>query len=170
PARCARVRPPSVMIAVPAFTVLDSGACPSRMMRWDRRHSSGLSASAASTACSRQRQGERARVAVRYQVLKSIRTDSRQRAAGTIDQAPGCRHRPPGAASPTSGLAIFDLPRSTGRQEHLMSADPDRALLATSLAFAGAAVLGSAVAIREDLPGQPCGISIPLSVPVGLLV
>jgi hypothetical protein len=35
-----------------------------------------------------------------------------------------------------------------------MSADPDRALLATSLAFAGAAVLGSAVAIREDLPGQ----------------
>jgi hypothetical protein len=51
-----------------------------------------------------------------------------------------------------------------------MSADPDRALLATSLAFAGAAVLGSAVAIREDLPGQPCGISIPLSVPAGLLV
>jgi hypothetical protein len=51
-----------------------------------------------------------------------------------------------------------------------MSADPDRALLATSLAFAGAAVLGSAVAIREDLPGQPCGIGIPLSVPAGLLV
>jgi hypothetical protein len=51
-----------------------------------------------------------------------------------------------------------------------MSADPDRALLATSLASAGAAVLGSAVAIREDLPGQPCGISIPLSVPAGLLV
>ena len=50
-----------------------------------------------------------------------------------------------------------------------MSADPDRALLATSLAFAGAAVLGSAVAIREDLPGQPCGISVPLSVPAGLL-
>ena len=51
-----------------------------------------------------------------------------------------------------------------------MSADPDRALLATSLAFAGAAVVGSAVAIREDLPGQPCGISVPLSVPAGLLV
>jgi hypothetical protein len=51
-----------------------------------------------------------------------------------------------------------------------MSADPDRALLATSLAFAGAAVLGSAVAIRENLPGQPCGIRIPLSVPAGLLV
>jgi hypothetical protein len=79
-------------------------------------------------------------------------------------------HRPPGAASQTSGRAIFDLPRSTGRQEHLMSADPDRALLATSLAFAGAAVLGSAVAIREDLPGQPCGISIPLPVSTGLLV
>ena len=51
-----------------------------------------------------------------------------------------------------------------------MSADPDRALLATSLAFAGAAVLGSAVAIREDLPGQPCGINVPLPVPAGLLV
>jgi hypothetical protein len=51
-----------------------------------------------------------------------------------------------------------------------MSADRDRAPLATSLAFAGAAVLGSVVAIREDLPGQPCGISVPLSVPAGLLV
>jgi len=50
-----------------------------------------------------------------------------------------------------------------------MSADPDRALLAAALAFAGAAVAGSAVAIREDLPGQPCGISVPLSVPTGLL-
>jgi hypothetical protein len=50
-----------------------------------------------------------------------------------------------------------------------MSADPDRALLATSIAFAGAAVVGSAVAIREQLPGQPCGISVPLSVPAGLL-
>lgn len=50
-----------------------------------------------------------------------------------------------------------------------MSADPDRALLAASLAFAGAAVAGSAVAIRDELPGQPCGISIPLSVRAGLL-
>jgi hypothetical protein len=39
-----------------------------------------------------------------------------------------------------------------------MSADPDLALLATSLVFAGAAVAGSAVAIREQLPGItfPC--------------
>jgi hypothetical protein len=50
-----------------------------------------------------------------------------------------------------------------------MSADPDRALLAASLAFAGAAVVGSAVAIREELPGQPCGIGVPLPVPAGLL-
>lgn len=50
-----------------------------------------------------------------------------------------------------------------------MSADPDRTLLAASLAFAGAAVVGSAVAIRDELPGQPCGISVPLSVPAGLL-
>ena len=67
-------------------------------------------------------------------------------------------------------LCLLAGTRSTGRQEHLMSADPDRALLATSLAFAGAAVVGSAVAIREDLPGRPCGISVPLSVPAGLLV
>ena len=49
-----------------------------------------------------------------------------------------------------------------------MTVDPDRALLGASLAFAGAAVLGSAVAIRDQLPGQPFGVSIPLSVPAGL--
>jgi hypothetical protein len=43
-------------------------------------------------------------------------------------------------------------------------------LLAASLAFAGAAGLGSAVAVRDQLPGQPFGISVPVSVPVGLLV
>jgi hypothetical protein len=48
-------------------------------------------------------------------------------------------------------------------------ANPDRALLSASLAFAGAAVLGSAVAIREQLPGQRLGVSVPLSVPAGLL-
>ena len=50
-----------------------------------------------------------------------------------------------------------------------MSADPDRALLTAALAFAGATAAGSAVAIRADVPGQPCGISVPLSVPTGLL-
>jgi len=50
-----------------------------------------------------------------------------------------------------------------------MSADPDRVLLGASLAFAGAAVAGSVVAVRERLPGEPCGISVPLSVPAGLL-
>jgi hypothetical protein len=49
-----------------------------------------------------------------------------------------------------------------------MRANPDRALLGASLAFAGAAVLGSVVAIRDQLPGQPLGVSIPLSVPAGL--
>jgi hypothetical protein len=49
-------------------------------------------------------------------------------------------------------------------------ANPDRALLSASLAFAGATVLGSAVAIRDQLPGQPLGVSVPLSVPAGLLV
>ena len=42
-----------------------------------------------------------------------------------------------------------------------MSADPDPALLAAALVFAGAAIAGSAVAIRDELPGQPCAVSIP---------
>ena len=50
-----------------------------------------------------------------------------------------------------------------------MRSGPDSALLAASLAFAGAAGLGSAVAVRDQLPGQPFGISVPVSVPVGLL-
>ena len=36
-----------------------------------------------------------------------------------------------------------------------MSADPDPALLAAALVFAGAAIAGSAVAIRDGLPGGP---------------
>ena len=48
-----------------------------------------------------------------------------------------------------------------------MSADPDPALLAAALVFAGAAIAGSAVAIRDELPGQPCGISVPLRSPRG---
>lgn len=49
-----------------------------------------------------------------------------------------------------------------------MTADPDRALLGASLAFAAATVLGSVVAIRDQLPGQPFGVGIPLSVSAGL--
>jgi drug/metabolite transporter (DMT)-like permease len=50
-----------------------------------------------------------------------------------------------------------------------VGANTDRVLLGASLAFAGAAVLGTAVAIRDELPGQPLGVSVPLSVPAGLL-
>ena len=50
-----------------------------------------------------------------------------------------------------------------------MRSGPDGALLVASLAFAGAAGLGSAVAIRDQIPGRPFGISVPLSVPAGLL-
>jgi hypothetical protein len=50
-----------------------------------------------------------------------------------------------------------------------VEANADRALLGASLAFAGATVLGSAVAIRDQLPGEPFGVSVPLSVPVGVL-
>jgi hypothetical protein len=41
-----------------------------------------------------------------------------------------------------------------------MRADPDGALLGASLAFAGAAVLGSVVAVRDQLPGKPLGVGI----------
>jgi len=50
-----------------------------------------------------------------------------------------------------------------------MRADPDGVLLGASLAFAGAAVLGSVVAVRDQLPGEPLGMGIPLSVPAGLV-
>ena len=50
-----------------------------------------------------------------------------------------------------------------------MEANTNRALLGASLAFAGATVLGSAVAIRDQLPGEPFGVGVPLSVPVGVL-
>jgi hypothetical protein len=50
-----------------------------------------------------------------------------------------------------------------------MSTRPDRVLLAASLAYAGAAGLGSVVAAREQLPGRPFGVGIPLSVRAGLL-
>ena len=50
------------------------------------------------------------------------------------------------------------------------SQGPDRALLAAAVAFAAAAGLGSAVAIHDELPGEPLGITVPLSVPAGLAV
>src|SRR5215469_9245244 len=50
-----------------------------------------------------------------------------------------------------------------------MGADPDAALLGASLAFAGAALLGSVVAVCDQLPGEPLGVRVPLSVPAGLL-
>jgi hypothetical protein len=56
-----------------------------------------------------------------------------------------------------------------GREEYHVTAHPDRALLFASAAFAGAAGVGSAVAIRDQLPGQPLGVTIPLPVRAGLL-
>ncbi|MDQ4036994.1 MAG: hypothetical protein M3313_01250 [Actinomycetota bacterium] len=47
---------------------------------------------------------------------------------------------------------------------------PDPVLVAAAVAFAGASAYGSAVAARHDIPGEPFGISIPLSVPTGLVV
>ena len=56
-----------------------------------------------------------------------------------------------------------------------MTDDPEtddtlRALRAAAVGFACAAAFGTAVAIRDDLPGRPLGIGVPLTVPTGLLV
>ena len=61
------------------------------------------------------------------------------------------------------------MPVTTG-EDFRVDTGPDRALLAASVAFAAAAGLGSAVAIRDDLPGEPLGMTVPLSVPAGLAV
>ena len=56
----------------------------------------------------------------------------------------------------------------TSEGEPGASVGPDRALLVAAAAFAAAAGLGSLVAIRDELPGEPLGITVPLSVPAGL--
>lgn len=43
-------------------------------------------------------------------------------------------------------------------------------LTAAALAYAGSTVVASAVALREDIPGQPFGISAPFSVRTGLVL
>ena len=43
-------------------------------------------------------------------------------------------------------------------------------LTAAALAYAGATVFASAVSLREDIPGEPFGISAPFSVRTGLVV
>ena len=45
-----------------------------------------------------------------------------------------------------------------------------RQLQLSAWAFAGATLLGSIVSMRDNVPGEPLGIRLPLSVPVGLLV
>jgi hypothetical protein len=51
-----------------------------------------------------------------------------------------------------------------------MTDGSDRSLLAAALGFAGATGYNSVVAIREQLPGEPLGVRIPLSVSTGILV
>jgi hypothetical protein len=48
-----------------------------------------------------------------------------------------------------------------------LTADP--ALVAASAAFAGACAFGSAVAVREGIPGEPLGIALPITVRTGVV-
>jgi len=50
-----------------------------------------------------------------------------------------------------------------------MSARSLRALRSAAIGFAGATAHNSAVAIRENLPGEPLGIRVPISVKTGIL-
>src|SRR5271165_2925453 len=45
-----------------------------------------------------------------------------------------------------------------------------RALRAAAVGFACATAFNSAVAIRDELPGEPLGIRVPLTVPMALVV
>ena len=82
-------------------------------------------------------------------------------------------------AVPRGYLTLFSLasfhtgrnlmPVTTG-EDCGVDTGPDRALLTASVAFAAAAGLGSAVAVHDQLPGEPLGVTVPLSVPAGLAV
>lgn len=50
------------------------------------------------------------------------------------------------------------------------STDDERGLWAAAVALAATTVFTSAVAVREDLPGRPLGVGVPLSVPAAILV
>ena len=75
----------------------------------------------------------------------------------------------PALAISLAGMASQERPviklASPGRWA--VRADVDDVLRRASLVFGGAAVWGSAVAIRDQLPGRPFGITVPLSVPTG---
>ncbi len=47
---------------------------------------------------------------------------------------------------------------------------PDRVLAVAAAAFVAADAFGSVVAIRHDVAGEPFGVSIPLTVPSGLML
>jgi len=51
-----------------------------------------------------------------------------------------------------------------------MTDDTSRALRLSAIAFACAVGFTTAVAVRDDLPGRPLGIGVPLSVPSGILI
>jgi len=51
-----------------------------------------------------------------------------------------------------------------------MTDDTGRALRNAAIAFACTVGFTTAVAVRDDLPGRPLGLGVPLSVPTGILV
>lgn len=72
------------------------------------------------------------------------------------------------------GPALVSGSRPVGRShrngEVPISYDTGRVLRGAAIGYACTAGFTTAVAIRDDLPGQPLGIRIPLSVPTGILV
>ncbi len=58
----------------------------------------------------------------------------------------------------------------TPREERCRPMQADPALSTAAVAFAGAAAFGSVVSLVHDVPGEPLGVPVPLSVTSGLLV
>src|SRR5208283_4025626 len=89
--------------------------------------------------------------------------------------SPGCslKGRPANPAERGgASLGSTETPRLPGGlvTESTRIQDADRWLRVAALGFACAAGFGTAVAIRDDLPGEPLGIRVPLTVPTGILV
>jgi hypothetical protein len=76
---------------------------------------------------------------------------------------PHLRYRPSKPSSTRAG--IDDDRRVTLPTEEAMSVRP---LIGAAAAFAATTVFGSVVALKEEVDGEPLGVRLPISVPMGL--
>ena len=77
---------------------------------------------------------------------------------------------PPLRPARASELPALERSSRSGHSLESMTTDTGRALRSAAIAFACTVGFTTAVAVRDDLPGRPLGIGVPLSVPTGILV